>query len=96
MCRYTWPGNVRELENEVQRIVLDAPRSAFRVHKEDVAKHIIESTDLDTGSGTLEEQVAQFEKQKIEEALAQTQGNITQAAKMLGLSRYPDPKSRQI
>ena len=88
MCRYAWPGNVRELENKVQRIVLDAPRSAFRVHKEDVAKHIIESTDLDTGSGTLDEQVAQFEKQKIEEALAQTQGNITQAAKMLGLSRY--------
>ena len=42
MCRYTWPGNVRELENEVQRIVLDAPRSAFRVHKEDLARHIIE------------------------------------------------------
>ena len=85
MCRYTWPGNVRELENEVQRIVLDAPRSAFRVHKEDLARHIIESTDLDTGSGTLKEQVAQFEKQKIEEALAQTQGERGPAAEMLGI-----------
>ena len=36
---------------------------------------------------TLDEQVAQFEKQKIEEALAQTQSNITQAAKMLGPHR---------
>ena len=87
MCRYVWPGNVRELENEVQRIVLAAPPSAFRVHKKDLDKRIIESTDLDTGSGTLDGQVAQFEKQKIEEALAQTQGNITQAAKMLGLHR---------
>ena len=85
MCRYAWPGNVRELENEVQRIVIAAPPGAFRVHKEDLDKRIIESTNLD--SGTLDEQVAQFEKQKIEEALAQTQSNITQAAKMLGLNR---------
>ena len=85
MCRYTWPGNVRELENEVQRIVIAAPPGAFRVHKENLAKHIIESTDLDTGSGTLKEQVAQFEKQKIEEALVQTQGERGPAAEMLGI-----------
>ena len=85
MCRYTWPGNVRELENEVQRIVIAAPPGAFRVHKENLAKHIIESTDLDTGSGTLKEQVAQFEKQKIEEALAQTQGERGSAAEILGI-----------
>ena len=85
MCRYTWPGNVRELENEVQRIVIAAPPGAFRVHREDLAKHIIESTDLDTGSGTLKEQVAQFEKQKIEEALAQTHGERGPAAEMLGI-----------
>ena len=85
MCRYTWPGNVRELENEVQRIVIAAPPGAFRVHREDLPKHIIESTDLDTGSGTLKEQVAQFEKQKIEEALAQTHGERGPAAEMLGI-----------
>ena len=85
MCRYTWPGNVRELENEVQRIVIAAPPGAFRVHKENLAKHIIESTDLDTGSGTLKEQVAQFEKQKIEEALVQTQSERGPAAEMLGI-----------
>lgn len=86
MSRYPWPGNVRELENEVQRIVVTAPRNAFRVHKEDLDKKVIESTDLDMGNGTLKEQVAQFEKQKIRDALAQTQGNITQAANMLGVN----------
>ena len=85
MCRYTWPGNVRELENAVKRIVINAPESAFRVHKEDLAKHIIESTDLDMGSGTLKEQVVQFERQKIEEALAQMQGNVKNAARILGI-----------
>ena len=85
MRRYNWPGNVRELENEVQHIVIAAPPGAFRVHKEDLARHIIESTALDTGSGTLKEQVAQFEKQKIEEALEQTQGERGPAAEMLGI-----------
>ena len=81
MRRYDWQGNVRELENEVQRIVIAAPPGAFRVHKEDLARDII----VDTGSGTLEEQVAQFEKQKIEEALAETQGAREHAAKILGI-----------
>ena len=85
MCRYNWPGNVRELENKVHRIVTAAPQSAFRVHKEDLPRDIIEPTDLAPGSGTLAEQVAQFEKQKIEEALAQTQEAREPAAKILGI-----------
>ena len=92
MCRYTWPGNVRELEHEVQRIVIAAPQSAFRVHKEDLPRHIIESTDLDTGRGTLKEQVAQFKKQKIQEALAQ--GNVKHAARILDINESTVRRNR--
>ncbi len=87
LCHYTWPGNVRELENVVERIVIAAPQSAFRVHKEDLSKQIIESTDLDTGNGTFDEQVAQFEKKIIQDALAQKQGVIAHAAEMLSMDR---------
>ena len=41
MRRYNWPGNVRELENEVQRIVIAAPPGAFRVHKEDLLRILL-------------------------------------------------------
>ena len=85
MCRCAWPGNVRELESEVRRIVIAAPQSAFRVHKEDLDKKIIEPSDLDMGSNTLKEQVARFERQKIQEALRQTQGERGPAAEMLGI-----------
>lgn len=94
MCRYTWPGNVRQLENEVERIVIAAPQSAFRVHKEDLSRQIIESTDLDTGNGTLKELVAQFKRQKIQETLAQTQGNVKQASKILGIDESTVRRNR--
>ena len=94
MCRYTWLGNVRELENEVQRIAIAAPQSAFRVHKEDIARHIIESSDLDVGSGTLNEQVAQFKRLKIRETLDQTQGNVKQAARILGIDESTVRRNR--
>ena len=85
MCHYTWPGNVRELEHEVQRIVIAAPQGAFRVHKEDLPKHIIESTDLDIVSGTLKKRVEQFEKQEIQKTLEQTRGSVKNAATILGI-----------
>ena len=94
MCRYTWPGNVRELEHEVQRIVTAAPQSAFRVHKEDLANANIESGDLDTGSGTLKELVAQFKRLKIQETLDQTRGNVKQAAKILGIDESTVRRNR--
>ncbi len=87
LCHYTWPGNVRELENVVECIVIAAPQSAFRVHKEDLSRQIIESTDLDTDNGTFDEQVAQFEKKIIQDALEQTQGVIAHAAKILRMDR---------
>ena len=86
MCRYTWPGNVRELEHEVQRIVIAAPQSAFRVHKDDLPRNIIEPLDLDTGSGKYKEQIAQCRRQIIQKALDQTQGNFAQAAEKLGIA----------
>ena len=95
MRRYNWPGNVRELENEVHRIVSTvAPPGAFRVHKEDLANCIIESTDLDTGSGTLKEQVAHFRRQKIQEVLAQTQGNVKRAASILDINESTVRRNR--
>ena len=94
MCRYIWPGNVRELKNAVECIIREAPPGAFRVHKEDLANANIKSADLDTGSGTLKELVAQFKRQKIQEILARTQGNIKQAAKILGIDESTVRRNR--
>src|SRR5258708_6051802 len=77
-----WPGNIRELDHAVERAVLMATTGSIR--PADLA--------LKSGAGvgpspieglTLEE----VEKTLIQKALSRYEGNVSQAAKALGLSR---------
>jgi two-component system NtrC family response regulator len=76
-----WPGNVRELEHRVKRAVImaDGP--------------LIMSEDLGLASGTkprnlnLRDHVRQLEDTLLKEALASGDGNVSKAAKLMGISR---------
>ncbi len=87
LMQYNWPGNVRELQNYVERAVLICDEDILRIH------HLppnlqITGDDLAESGGrpTFEEAVANFEKELILEALTETRGNQTRAAKILGTS----------
>ncbi|MDH5551576.1 MAG: sigma 54-interacting transcriptional regulator, partial [Gemmatimonadota bacterium] len=88
---YAWPGNVRELRNVLERALileetleirpehLPAELSAHGTATDDAAAFVtlppegVELTNLELGL--------------IRQALARTDGNVTQAAKLLGLTR---------
>ncbi len=78
---YSWPGNVRELDHAVERGVLMAQRSQ------------VAAEDLGLRSGReaaprLEDmRLEDAEKYLIDRALERHEGNVSQAAKALGLSR---------
>lgn len=75
-----WPGNVRELDHAVERGVLMAQGNMLRV--EDLSLGSRES------SASLEEMsLEDVESLLIRKALARFGGNVSQAAKALGLSR---------
>jgi two-component system NtrC family response regulator len=80
--RYPWPGNVRELENRVKRAVILADE-----------RHVTAADlDLDVpedGQGplTLKEAREQADIRTIQQALTLARGNLSQAAKTLGVSR---------
>jgi two-component system NtrC family response regulator len=82
ICQHPWPGNVRELENRVKRAVIMAENK--RISAKDL--------DLETASRNrrdfnLRNQVTILEKRLATEALAYTDGNVSKAAKLLGVSR---------
>ncbi len=87
---YSWPGNVRELENVIERAAVLAEGEAVRT--EDLPPEF-QSISVPEGSGEgpsemgLTERLELMEREIIRKTLDETQGNQTQAARVLRLHR---------
>src|SRR6185436_3805827 len=81
LLAHSWPGNVRELEHVIERASLLAtgdeitPGDLMLRPRGDAAPRLEEMT------------LEQVERYLIERALATHDGNVTEAARVLGLSR---------
>jgi two-component system NtrC family response regulator len=80
--QWGWPGNVRELENRMKRAIIMADGK------------MVTAADLDLGAGNGEPDVINLKAirdaadgQAVRRALGRTEGNISNAAKLLGISR---------
>ena len=91
----TWPGNVRELRNCIEQAVLMTQDSVIDVkHLSLCSIHLPASQDQVSaeqaasiklpGSGF---DLEALESQLVRQALERTRGNVTKAAKLLGLTR---------
>ena len=83
----SWPGNVRQLENEVRRALIMADDVIDVEHlslaDSDGAPEPRPDTVLD-----IRTRIDQLETQLVKRAMDRTGNNQTQAAKLLGVSRY--------
>lgn len=79
---YPWPGNVRELENRVKRGVIMAEQK--RITPDDLE---LQSDAQDQALPTLKDAREDAERTVLRRALARTEGNISQTADLLGVSR---------
>jgi len=79
---WPWPGNVRELENRVKRAVIMA--DGKRVTAADLD---LETAGEEAAPISLRAVREAADRQAIRRALARTEGNISAAAKLLGISR---------
>jgi Nif-specific regulatory protein len=84
LSSYDWPGNVRELENAIERAVVLGTTDVILL--EDLPEAILEAETRSMPAPTkYHEAVAETKKQTILQAMEQTQGNYTDAAKLLGV-----------
>jgi Nif-specific regulatory protein len=86
LTAYHWPGNVRELENVVERAVILADDGV--IHGYNLPPSLQTSAETGTNFGCgLEAKIQAVEYEMIVEALKNHNGNTTEAAKELGLTR---------
>lgn len=96
LTRCPWPGNVRQLEHEIERAVIladegepidtDALSDAVMGARPAPATES-EPTEAELPEGPLKDVMAQLEERVVRRALDAQNGNRTQAAKALGISR---------
>jgi len=79
---WAWPGNVRELENKLKRAVIMADGKLVTAEDLDLVPE-----RADGGFLNLKAARELADRAAITRALARSEGNISSAAKMLGISR---------
>lgn len=82
LLQYAWPGNVRELENRVKRAVIMAEGNEIK--EEDLDFAVTDAPDMVLNLKAIKHEA---EKQAIKRALSFSQGNVSKAAVILGVTR---------
>jgi len=89
LMEYHWPGNVRQLENTIERAVALSANPVIDVGDIALDSNTAVRNEAGASAPVLPEGMTleQWEDQIIREALRRANGNKSQAARMLGLSR---------
>ncbi|MEW6661436.1 MAG: sigma-54-dependent Fis family transcriptional regulator [Bacillota bacterium] len=81
---YSWPGNVRELENAVQRLAYLVPDGPIQ---RETVMTILGERHSPSPPKSMGLSLSDLEKDSIREAIRVNSGNLSQAAKVLGIGR---------
>lgn len=85
LTQYDWPGNVRELKNVIERALVVA--KGKKIDKHDLSFPFTSTREGSTRENQKELSLEELEKQHIKRVLESTNGNISHAAKILGIER---------
>ncbi|HYM32608.1 MAG TPA: PEP-CTERM-box response regulator transcription factor [Candidatus Cybelea sp.] len=91
LARHAWPGNVREMQNRIKRAVLIAEGDLITPEDLELAAPAGQPAAAEEAGETrlltLKEIRQDADRRALRDALSHVNGNISQAAKILGISR---------
>lgn len=95
LSQFEWPGNIRQLENVIERMILlnEGDQLTLKSIPKEISgdTQMVVSAPQAIGNSSFKEIVKEttqkIEKELILKALEETHGNVTRAAKKLGISR---------
>lgn len=92
MCRLiemNWPGNIRELSNVLEFMTFMSPRDELDICDlpDDYLKKSGPSESYKSTNANVATNIVDAEKIVIENAISEAQGNLTKAAKLLGIAK---------
>ncbi len=88
LSQYSWPGNIRQLENEIRRAVVMCDDEILPEHLSDEIRSANNRVSPNPEGLNLRDRVSAMEFDLVRLALERTEGNLTRAAELLGLSRF--------
>lgn len=94
LSEYKWPGNIRQLENVIERMIVLSDDNQEILDIQNLPSEMIEpdtqmipSLEESSLKEIMKGKTQTIEKNLIVQALEETHGNVTQAARKLGISR---------
>ncbi|MDO4460933.1 MAG: sigma-54 dependent transcriptional regulator [Bacteroidia bacterium] len=86
LLAHSWPGNVRELLHTIERAVVMAKGSV--ICSADIPMERVEEGNTSTANEEMPLRLEELERVAIRKAIERSDGNLTQAAEILGITRY--------
>jgi len=86
MVAYHWPGNIRELENAIERAMIICKDTVIHSHHLPPSLQLPAASGEESSTGLLSVVIENVERDMIIDSLKSTKGNMTAAARILGIT----------